>query len=220
MTAIRLALCNYTSRCYNYCMTIVGLGNPGQEYELTRHNVGRLALAALAQRLGGPGFEAKSQLRAKIARVAGSRGTGNPVDSSKIKILSSNPGNDGDLFLVEPLTFMNESGRAVRAVLDYFKLSTNSLYVLHDDLDLTLGSYKIQFGVGPKIHNGLLSLYEVLGTDQFWHVRLGVDGRNGDRSMPGQAYVLQKFSEPEMPIIEKMIAEVTDQLLGLLKSSA
>ena len=188
-------------------MTIVGLGNPGDEYELTRHNVGRWALAAVAKRLGEPRFEAKPQLKARVARVA---------ESGRSASLAS-LGTGGDIFLVEPVIYMNESGQAVRAVLDYFKLPVDLLYVLHDDLDLGLGSYKIQFGIGPKIHNGLLSLYEALGTDQFWHVRLGVDGRNGDRSMPGQAYVLQKFSESEMPTVKQMIDASIDQLLKSTK---
>ncbi|GAG99434.1 unnamed protein product, partial [marine sediment metagenome] len=86
-------------------------------------------------------------------------------------------------------------------------------FVIHDDLDLELGTYKIQFGIGPKVHNGLLSIYESLGTDRFWHVRVGIDGRGGSRNISGSDYVLGKFS----PKQKKIILEINNKIIADLK---
>lgn len=107
---------------------------------------------------------------------------------------------------------MNRSGQAVQATLHFFNLSSDQLYVVHDDLDIPLGSYKIQRGVGPKQHNGLLSLYEHLGTEDFWHVRIGVDGRGGDRVVPSDHYVLQSFSLEEQDTITRVLTKVCSEL--------
>jgi len=170
---------------------IVGLGNPGKEYEKSRHNIGFSVLEALASDLGVT-FSLHKKFAAEVAEI------------------------NSQLWLVKPQNFMNDSGRSVRSILDFYKQpleSLSSLYVIHDDLDLELGSFKLQFGTGPKVHNGLLSLYRELGTEQFWHLRIGVDGRAGDRSMPGRNYVLQPFSATEQPLLE----QVSDQLVAKLK---
>ncbi len=108
--------------------------------------------------------------------------------------------------------FMNNSGRAVKKLVDFYKIPMDELYVAHDDLDIPLGEYKIQKGVGPKVHNGVLSVEEFLGTSDFWRVRIGVDGRDGDRSIPGEDYVLQDFNEGEKgklePVFERIVKEL------------
>lgn len=109
---------------------------------------------------------------------------------------------------IKPETFMNASGLAVRAVLDYFehfdRLSLPNqaallrrLIVVHDDLDLEFGNNKLQFGKGPKIHNGLLSIYQHLGSQNFWHGRIGVDGRAGNRQKSPRDYVLETLMPEE-----------------------
>ncbi len=174
---------------------IFGLGNPGAEYQQSRHNVGWLMVEALAS---------------ELAREAGTQ----PYFQAAPKVFAEWL-KLGSTVLAKPQTFMNESGKAVRAVLDYYKQPLSDLsqvYVIHDDLDLALGTYKVQLGTGPKIHNGLLSIYQHLGTQEFWHVRLGVDNRDGDRTMPGKNYVLQAFSAAEQPLLNQVITQVITRL--------
>ncbi|MBU1071203.1 aminoacyl-tRNA hydrolase, partial [Patescibacteria group bacterium] len=111
---------------------IVGLGNIGEKYKNTRHNVGFMVVDELEKH--------KEDL--------------------------------GKVMLVKPATFMNESGRAVAKMVRFYKLDLDNLYVVHDDLDLKLGEYKIQKGVGPKVHNGILSVEKELGDKEFWRVRV------------------------------------------------
>jgi PTH1 family peptidyl-tRNA hydrolase len=147
---------------------VVGLGNPGEGYINTRHNVGFLVVGALK-------------------------------NLNQIKIFKSDK-------------FMNESGSFVKKVVDQYKLDLSNLYIVHDDLDIKLGEYKIQFGKGPKDHNGLASIDEVLGTDQYWHVRIGIDNRPLDNKPMGIEYVLQNFSDEEKVILNKVIKEVCHKL--------
>ncbi|MEA2057001.1 MAG: aminoacyl-tRNA hydrolase [Patescibacteria group bacterium] len=159
---------------------IFGLGNPGKKYEETRHNVGFMLLDKLAERVmsGNGAFCVKPKLNSKILK------------SSK-------------LILAKPQTYMNQSGEAVRKAISYFSeislvLAEKQLLVAHDDLDLELGQFKLQFGTGPELHKGLNSIYKALNTEDFWHLRIGVDDREGDRSMPPEAYVLNKLSEEKL----------------------
>lgn len=110
--------------------------------------------------------------------------------------------------------FMNESGEFVKSVLlKYPSISVSNIYIVHDDLDIRLGEFKIQFGRGPHDHNGLKSIDEALGTDQYWHVRIGVDNRPLDNRPMGEEYVLQNFTEEERKILDKVIIEVCDKLI-------
>lgn len=139
------------------------------------------------------------------------------TSAPKLNVLMAKPSKE--VILAKPQTFMNESGRAVRALLDYYKVSpdlwSESLYVIHDDLDIELGEYKMQLGKGPKVHNGLLSIYTALGTQNFWHVRVGVDNRHGQRLQTGREYVLESFSSEEKTILNNTIANITRELRGV-----
>lgn len=177
---------------------IVGLGNPGKEYEVSRHNAGWLVLDVLQHRLDLSPFSFQKKTASEISRS--NRAT-----------------------LIKPQTYMNDSGRAVRAVLEYYENPTHlstlvekNLIVIHDDLDLELGTYKLVHGTGPKVHNGLLSLYAHLKTEQFWHLRMGVDSRDGDRSMPGSAYVLQSLRGAEKDIFMTTAESAVAELVELL----
>ena len=112
--------------------------------------------------------------------------------------------------------FMNESGKYVKNLIDRFKLDTPSLWVIHDDLDIALGNYKIQKGKGPKEHKGILSIEEKLGKNDFWRVRVGVENRSSDNRIPGEEYVLQDFKREELeklaPVIDRIVQEVYDRL--------
>jgi PTH1 family peptidyl-tRNA hydrolase len=115
-------------------------------------------------------------------------------------------------------TFMNESGNFAKKLIDQYKLDLSDLYIVHDDLDIALGEYKIQFGRGPKDHNGLKSVDDVLGTDEYWHVRIGVDNRPLDNRPLGIEYVLQNFSDEEKMKMDKVIKEAVNDLLVKIKA--
>jgi PTH1 family peptidyl-tRNA hydrolase len=188
--------------CYDLDMQFcVGLGNPGQEYVKTRHNAGFLFVEQLAEKLGATGPQDNTRFEGKVWRA-------------------------GEVFLLEPQTYMNESGRSVRKAIEYYDktafggakdaLSLKHLFIAFDDLDLEVGSYKLQFGRGPKVHNGLNSVYQHLGTDQFWHVRIGVDGRKGDRTIPPDKYVLSGFTGEERPQFQETLFAATQAVLTQL----
>ncbi len=111
--------------------------------------------------------------------------------------------------------FMNQSGEFVKKMVTGHKLPITDLYIVHDDLDILLGEYKIQFGRGPKDHNGLRSIDDSLGTDEYWHVRIGVDNRPTDNRPMGEEYVLQNFSDEEKVIIDRTIKEACKKLATL-----
>ena len=110
---------------------------------------------------------------------------------------------------------MNDSGSFVKKLTSAYHLVPSALYIVHDDLDIKLGEYKIQFGRGPKDHNGILSIEDKLGTKDFWRVRVGVDNRPLDGKPMGEEYVLQNFSEEERKILDKVIFEVCKKLATL-----
>ena len=111
--------------------------------------------------------------------------------------------------------FMNDSGSFIKKQLTkYPSVTVSDLYVIHDDLDIPLGAFKIQFGKGPKVHNGLNDIYEKLGTNEFWHVRVGVDNRNSENRVKGDEYVLQDFSEEEKLILNGVIKQICNQLVN------
>ena len=98
--------------------------------------------------------------------------------------------------------FMNESGSFVKQAVSRQQIAVSDLYIAHDDLDLPLGKYKIQPGVGPKIHNGVGSVEQVLGRTDFWRIRIGVDNRDPQNREPGDSYVLKDFSNDELEILK------------------
>ncbi len=177
----------------------MGLGNPGEEHEGTRHNVGFWVV----ERLGVVG-DALFSVRKKL--------------ESEILVI-------GDLVLAKPTTYMNSSGRAVSKLLGYYKVSLDEFYVVHDDLDIALGEYKIQKGKGPKDHKGVESIEGNVGSKSFWRVRVGVEnrGKENGRGQVGRAhkisgrdYVLRKFSASEKEKIDKVIEKVVVDLKARL----
>lgn len=150
---------------------IVGLGNPGKEYQNTRHNAGYLFIEEFQ--------------KSKFSK---------------------------DFVVKKTDTFMNESGKFVKSQVYKYKLDLSNLYIVHDDLDILLGNYKIQFGRGPKDHNGISSVDEKLGSNQYWHIRIGVDKRDPQNRVLGEEYVLQNFTDEEREILNKTIKEICKKL--------
>lgn len=172
---------------------IVGLGNPGREYDDTRHNIGFLVLDALADRAGVSVRDKKFKAlvgRGRLART--------------------------DCLLMKPQTYMNLSGESVGPALGFFKVATADLIVIHDDLDLEAGRIKLKRGGGHGGHNGLRSLKACLPDDGFIRVRVGI-GRPPPRWDPSD-YVLGRFSDDEWPTAEKAVedaARATESILEL-----
>ena len=110
--------------------------------------------------------------------------------------------------------FMNESGKYVKELVDHYKIETPDLWVIHDDLDIALGDYKIQKGKGPKEHKGILSIEEKLGRNDFWRVRVGVENRVSEERISGEQYVLQDFEEDELGILNPVIDKIIKELHG------
>lgn len=167
---------------------VVGLGNPGEKYEHNRHNVGFMVLDKLNNE-----WQSNHKFEAEI-------------------------GVNGEVMWVKPQTFMNDSGRAVVAIKNFYKIGLEDIFIVHDDLDIMIGNYKIQHGKGPQVHNGLLSIEQALGTDQFWNVRIGVENRvvRGNKGVPGVVYSLQDFSIPERKLIDEVVGRIVEDLLTRL----
>ena len=135
---------------------IVGLGNPGDKYESTRHNAGFWFVDAAAAQTNS-----KLALDAKMFGFVGKL--------------------NADVYLLKPTTFMNASGKAVVALANYYKILPNEVLVVHDELDLPAGSAKLKFGGGHGGHNGLRDIHAALGTADYWRLRLGID-HPGDKN--------------------------------------
>lgn len=172
---------------------IVGLGNPGEKYSKNRHNVGFMVVDKLAKKVISEKWEVKSKFDAEIVQTK-------------------------EYILAKPQTFMNDSGVAVAAIANFYKIDPEDIYIIHDDLDIALGSYKIAKGKGPKVHNGLSSVIEKIGTDQYTNVRVGVENREvrGNGGIPGVVYSLQDFTDAERKIVDEVIAKIVDELMRVV----
>lgn len=163
---------------------IVGLGNPGEKYKNTRHNIGFEVLDEFARKLG----------------VHGSWFIDKKFKSQLIKV-NELPANNHQLLLVKPQTYMNKSGLSVSAVAKYFKVDPKDIVIVHDELDLLLGHIKIRLGGSDAGHHGVESIMNSLGTDQFIRVRLGI---GQDKTLSGEhkkvAFNAEHFvMEPFLP---------------------
>lgn len=164
----------------------VGLGNPGPEYEATRHNAGFWWLEALAGKLGAR-LQPERAYQALAARVA-------------LPGLASGP-----VWLLEPMTYMNRSGVSVAALARFYKIAPEQILVVHDELDLQPGQAKLKFGGSAAGHNGLKDIHAMLGTLDFWRLRLGI-GHPGVKAEVVN-YVLKKPSAEHREGIAKAIEQ-------------
>lgn len=172
---------------------IVGLGNPGIKYQLSRHNMGFLVLDALAK-------ERNIEIRQKKFDSCFGKG----------KISSST------VLLAKPLTFMNLSGVAIKKILGYFKIDFKDLIVVHDDLDLPFNSIRIKIGGGHGGHKGLLSIIDYLGRSEFIRIRLGIGKPNSKEMVEG--YVIQHFTDNEMKLLPYIITRACDAVVEVISS--
>ena len=166
---------------------VAGLGNPGREYDATRHNAGFWFVDALAGRLGAV-FVNEGKFHGQVAKTL------------------------GDLRLLKPGTYMNLSGRSVSALARFFAIAPGELLVVHDELDLKPGEVKLKFGGGHAGHNGLRDIGAQLGTPEFWRLRLGI-GHPRDSGIPQQEvvdYVLKPPRGDERRAIDAAIDKAQD----------
>ncbi|WP_022670565.1 aminoacyl-tRNA hydrolase [Hippea alviniae] len=168
---------------------VVGLGNPGREYELTPHNVGFMVCDSLSSF-----FKFDFSLEKKFKGLLG---------EFRIK--------DNHIRVLKPLTYMNLSGESVYLALNFFKISLDNLVVIHDDLDLPLGRIRIKKNSSSGGHKGVQSIIDLVGSKDFIRVRIGV-GREKDAAR----YVLSRFSEDKLEMLDRVILTSTDAVVDVI----
>ena len=199
-------------------LLIIGLGNPGIKYNSTRHNIGFRIIDAFAKENNVPEFRLSKKHNALISKFI--------INRNKI-------------ILAKPQTFMNNSGKAVKSMIDYLSLTTNNIIVVHDDIDIKIGEIKISKNRGSAGHKGVQSIIDEIKTKDFTRVRAGI-GENSklktqisrlQRLQCGQArpqlkteslekFVLKKFTTDEEKILENVIAQSCDEILKQIKNGS
>ena len=167
---------------------LVGLGNPGREYQTNRHNYGFMLIDRLAVRLNARGLKVQSKA-----------------------IVTSATYEDHRLILAKPQTYMNMSGQSIQGLAHFYKLPMENMLVAYDDLDLPFGTIRLRPGGGPGGQKGVASTIERLGTKDFARLRLGI-GRPPGRMDPA-AYVLQNFSRDELKLVSEILDRAADAAL-------
>ncbi len=179
---------------------IIGLGNPGEEYEKTRHNIGFMAVEKIGTDLEFSKWKKEKGLEAEVSR-------GHISSCCE------------DVILAKPQTFMNNSGRAIKQLTTHYRLHTTDLLIMHDDLDLEFGTLRLSLGSSSAGQNGVQSIIDTLGTKDFWRLRIGIGPytrspslkiREGGVGYDDKAqFVLKNFSRAEQPTLKKTLAAVS-----------
>lgn len=176
-------------------VSIIGLGNPGEEYERTRHNLGFRVLAALQKEINFPDFTLRKKFFAEI-----SEGKYGPVK----------------VVLAKPQTFMNQSGRAIGALAAFYKIKLKNIWIIYDDKDLPLGTLRIRKKGGSAGHQGLESIIQHLGKKEFIRFRLGTaPTKKFTRATTN--FVLGKFNQTEQKIANQIIDQTIEAILVTLE---
>lgn len=175
---------------------IVGLGNPGEKYENTRHNAGFMVVDLLLKKLNSVEdsvWEENKKFNCYLAKAG------------------------KEIILVKPSSFMNASGEVVSKLVNFYKVSNFGLFVVHDDLDLPLGKIKVSFGHGSAGHKGVESIIQKIGSNNFVRVRVGI---GADKKVDGEKFVLFDFEEAEEPKLRKAVKKAVDAVVLILKDGA
>lgn len=177
---------------------IIGLGNPGDKFIHTRHNLGYETVEALKHKMGFGNWSAEEKFKAEIVK-------------------------NENLILAKPLTFMNLSGMAVSKIATYFKIKPKEIIVIHDELDLNLGHIKVKLGGSGAGHHGIESIIKYLGTDKFIRVRMGIgneaalSGEHKHRAFNAEHFVVEEFSAHEKSKTHAMIKRAVKAIETILK---
>jgi peptidyl-tRNA hydrolase, PTH1 family len=177
---------------------VVGLGNPGEKYLGTRHNLGFEVVDELVRRMELGEWSIENKLKSEIIKTP-------------------------EIILVKPQTFMNNSGQAVKLIADYFKINPEDIIIVHDDLDLMLGTIKVRVGGSAAGHHGVESIINSLGTDQFTRVRVGIGndqshgGEHNRVHFEAEKFVLEPFNQGESSKHKQAIKLAMEALEKLLE---
>ncbi|MBT4917655.1 aminoacyl-tRNA hydrolase [Candidatus Peregrinibacteria bacterium] len=176
---------------------VVGLGNIGEKYARTRHNCGFIAMDELVRQVEESGVKVKWKEDTKLKAI-----------TTKILL------NNEITFLAKPTTLMNRSGESVSQILNFFKEPAENLIAVYDDLDLPLGTIRIRDKGSAGTHNGMKSIIEQIGTQEFKRIRIGIESRGelAPAQQDTSSYVLSNFTEKEIAPLKKSIEEAVEEL--------
>lgn len=180
---------------------IIGLGNPGKQYQKTRHNMGFIVVDALHEKLKEEGIS-----RWELSKKFNAEICGLTLRNEKI-------------ILAKPMTFMNESGQAVGLLAHFYKLSARDLLVVHDDKDLKLGDIRVQTDKSDAGHNGIKSIIAHIGTQNFTRVRLGIAPEKESMMKDTSDFVLSKFGLFEKKKVDEVVEKAVEEIMKLLPPS-
>lgn len=171
---------------------IIGLGNPGEEYENTRHNTGFLFINEIADKFNAAEFAYDKKLQAEISEFK--------IENVKFKIL-----------LAKPQTFMNKSGNAVSALAGFYKIKPENILIVHDDIDIPWGNFKFSFGRSSAGHKGIESVIKALKTKNFWRLRIGIQPTL-KKHTPADKIILKKFTPAEFKTLKQTMKKAISEL--------
>ena len=176
-------------------MFILGLGNPGEKYKNTRHNIGFRIIDEFKGKNNFPEFKLSKKF---------------------YSLISENISNDEKIILAKPQTFMNLSGETVQTLTSFYKIKTKDIIIIHDDIDLPLGKIRISKGRGSAGHKGIESIISKIGSNNFTRIRIGVCAQKEKPKNP-ERFVIQKFSKKEEAILKKVIKKANEAIETLIK---
>ncbi len=170
---------------------IIGLGNPGKKYQDSRHNIGFKIIDVFAKEKNFPNFRLSQKFNA---------------------FLSEKIWGEKKIILVKPKTFMNNSGKAIKSILSFYKLLPENIFVIHDDIDINFGNIKISQNRGSAGHKGVESIIKEIGTKNFKRLRFGILPQKG-KPENIEKFVLEKFTKKEKDIIKKITKKIIEKIL-------
>ncbi|MBU2632149.1 aminoacyl-tRNA hydrolase [Patescibacteria group bacterium] len=177
---------------------IVGLGNPGDKYESTRHNLGFIIVDKFLknfQKVNEEGFKLNKKFKSEVIQIEWSRRSTDEKTNTIEKVV-----------LVKPQTYMNVSGNAVGLISSFYKIDPDDIWIIHDDLDLPFGNLKIRKGGASAGHKGVESIIEALGTDKFWRIRVGIGNPHNKPRLDQR--------DSKFKILKGKLGEVNGYVLG------
>lgn len=175
---------------------IIGLGNPDKKYDRTRHNIGFTAVDFLVETFGLEKFKLQDKFKSAI---------------------SLGQINEQRVIIAKPQTYMNNSGRAVQLLKNYYKIQNEDLIIIYDELDLPLGKIRLRQDGSSAGHNGIKSIIDYLTTDKFYRIRIGIRNKDADK-IPANKFVLSRFSFFEKrKLAKKILPQAMDELVKLIK---
>ncbi len=170
---------------------VVGLGNPGKQYQNTRHNIGFAALDFIRESFDLPKFKLDKKLKAEISK-------------------------NKEIILAKPRTFMNNSGEAVSLLKKYYKIKISDIIVLRDDVDIPIGKIKTKKGSNGAGHKGIQSIIKHLKSNDFWQIKIGVANEMIRKKIPTEKFVLQKFIKEDLEKAKELPKKTIKEIQSII----